>query len=187
MHPTIREKTLRDFILALQVFDEVVHYHCSYAREVAGCGGYIGSVYTDGALFGVPFTDLHSFGSGSHSIQLDDKNKTPTGTKPDWDEGRRSFELFRFVLFGYEHGAFTSSDVLLRALLAFQAPFHADVLDLAPVVTLESLRDYASRIPDDFSTCSSDEFTFFYTSGETCVIPEENLSLLRRTLRGHEP
>jgi len=168
------------FKLSIQIYDYAIGYHCNYSPPLKNIGGYFGSVYPDGGLFGKSFDELLSLGNGTHEVQLDERQQTPHGTAPELDNARKLFESYRLALFGYEHGVFTEADILAHALLAYSEEYADDICKLAPDFLLASLREFASRIPENLEDRSPDEFVIFSSAGTT-QIPSANLNLLRRT------
>ncbi|MGF1581696.1 MAG: hypothetical protein ACFCD0_20395 [Gemmataceae bacterium] len=169
---------MRDFTLALDVNEHVIFFYCNYQPSVKNVGGYFGRVYPDGGLFGKSFVELWVLGTGIHNIQLDDRQQTSRGTKPDFDDDRDQFEWFRLALFGYQHGVFTQTEVLMRALLAYTPNFEDCVRHLAPDFLRELLQGFALRMPEDLSDRSPDHVDFFSSSGTGTRIPDRNVELL---------
>ena len=172
---------LRDFQLSLEVHDYVIFYHWNYSPAVKNVGGSFGHIYSDGALFGLSFNELKLLGNGTHDIQLDEHNRTPNGTKPDFDGDQKQLELFKTVAFGYHHGVFTKTDLLMYALLSFTHAHSETVQNIAPDFLIQSLVEYASRVPEIIAVRSPDSFDFFSNTGAT-RIPEKNLQLLMQKL-----
>ncbi|MCA9173537.1 MAG: hypothetical protein KDB14_03540 [Planctomycetales bacterium] len=172
---------LRDITLSLEPNEYAIFYHWNYSPPVKNIGGELGCIYHDGALFGLSFDDLNSLGSGTHNIQMDERNRTPHGTRPKFDNERGSYELFKLALFGYEHGVFTQTEVLMRALLSFTPAYSDAVLAMASDELLASLVEHAAQVPGILKDAPSIRFRFWSSTGET-QIPEQNLVLLHRKL-----
>ena len=172
---------LRNFTLSLADFGYAIAYQCNYDPPVQSVGEYFGRVYPDGGLFGKLYADLASLGSGTHHLQLDERKHTPHGTKPNFDDGREQFELYRLVLFGYDHGVFTRTEVLMQALLACSERYLNKVFSFAPDFLIQSMRDFASQLPNDLNERPLEHFDFFSNVGTT-RIPDQNLERLRNML-----
>jgi hypothetical protein len=88
---------IRDFKLALELHEYAIFYHWNYSPPVKNIGGCSGRIYPDGALHGKSFDCLKTLGNGVHDVQIDEKLRTPNGTKPEFADDRTPFEVFRFA------------------------------------------------------------------------------------------
>ena len=171
----------RNFKLSLELQDSAIFYHWNYSPPVKNIGGSFGSVYPDGALFGISFNELRSLGSGTHDMQMDEHNWTSTGTKPELGPDQKQLELLKLVLFGYEHGVFTATECLQHALQSFTQANSNRVIEISPDFLIQSLTEYASRVPKILRDRTPDSFDFFSSAGTT-RIPDENLQLVHEKL-----
>lgn len=99
-------------MLTLQVFYKRNRIHAYYSES--GSGAALSTVYPGGTFMGFEFDELASMGSGQHAIQARepaDCNKTGEEAYSD-TERNAAMHRFEFVLFGYQVGAYTSSEVL---------------------------------------------------------------------------
>ena len=172
---------LRDFKLSLELHESAIFYHWNYSPPLKNIGGSFGRIFSDGALFGRTFDELKTLGSGTHDIRMDEHKRTPAGTRPRYNDERKQFELFKLTAFGYRHGAFTDTDLLQSALMAFNPLYSESLLKIAPEDLMQSLVEYAKRVPEILADRTPDSFEFFSNAG-TNRIPTLNLQLLKRTL-----
>ncbi|MDB4778305.1 hypothetical protein OAG68_02495 [bacterium] len=172
---------LPNFKLSIELHEHAIFYHWNYSPPVNNIGGSFGCIYPDGALLGVAFDELLSLGPGTHDIKMDERNRTPTGTKPALNDEEHQLELFRMVAFGYKHGVFTETDLLQHALLSFTQTNAETVLKISPDFLMQSLIEHASRVPQILADRTPDSFDFFSSAGST-RIPDENLQLLNQKL-----
>jgi len=107
-------------MLTLQVlYTRKIPYvvHAEYSVSKSHHGGHLSSVYPGGRFMGFTFEILCEMGSGEHELAaLDPHDFQNTGIKPTYQSALESMhEKFKFILFGYQVGAYTSLEVLAYA------------------------------------------------------------------------
>jgi hypothetical protein len=94
-----------------------VFAHCVQSPSSPNSGGGFATVYPGGSFMGLSFAALVELGTGRHKIaECNERDFQNTGRPSELQsEGAAMLEWFEEVLFGYQHGAFTSLEVLSAA------------------------------------------------------------------------
>ncbi|NHZ97594.1 hypothetical protein [Massilia sp. CCM 8734] len=91
--------------------------HAEYSASKSHHGGHLSSVYPGGRFMGFTFETLCEMGTGEHELAaLDPYDFKNTGIRPTYQSALEEMdEKFKFILFGYQVGAYTSLEVLAYA------------------------------------------------------------------------
>ena len=84
----------------------------------------MGAVYPGGSFMGLSFESLVQLGSGRHEItECDERDYQNLGKAPEYESERAAMlAWFEMILFGYQQGVYTSTEVVLlseKVLKAF--------------------------------------------------------------------
>jgi len=103
--------------LAVHFRKHRVFVHSVQSPPPPNSGGGFATVYPGGSFMGLSFAALVELGAGRHEIaECDENDFQNTGQPPELQSERAAMlEWFEGVLFGYQHGAFTSLEVLTAA------------------------------------------------------------------------
>ena len=91
--------------------------HAEYRASKSHHGGHLSSVYPGGRFMGFTFETLCEMGSGEHELSaMDPYDFQNTGIEPTYQSAwEEMHDKFKFILFGYQVGTYTSLEVLAYA------------------------------------------------------------------------
>ncbi|WP_020470034.1 hypothetical protein [Zavarzinella formosa] len=170
--------------LELQVDGNVVFAHYMPPEAGPNNGGYLSRIFPGGSFKGISHNQLIALGTGSHYLLADERAGGLKGEEPS---GQTVEDLvvsgLRWVLFNYNVGVCTESEVLFALLLAMKPGCITRVIEILPEEWRSRLAAFAADIPAYRERGGGRSFA----GGQVTQIPDENLVAVLQWFESGQP
>jgi hypothetical protein len=167
----------RQFKLIAEVSPDRVFYSINYSPRLKNLGGQSGVAYPGGSLFSLSYEQLQALGSGTHTVEADEKVRSREGLRSPLTDDEQLVEGVRLALFVEKAGGGLPNEVICSVILGFNSRTAEQVVKLLNKEHLQELIRYAQSIPRSRHERDIGGFEIF-SSGGSVKIPDENLVAL---------
>jgi hypothetical protein len=176
----VKNMSKRSVTLTLEFSGNQIFYHWNYDPEVKNIGGSLGCVYPSGSLHDLSYDQLRLIGEGTHSIQINERERSIKGNVPIKSENEQSIESIKFSIFCEKVHSNLAGEPHCTILMNFNETTANEIIPLLKDNHIKELVEFARGISEELSTKEAEKYRIYSSSGSSTNIPLENLKAIKR-------